>query len=71
MPIPIPFTVFQATPGQNFRKSLFVLHAYSIEPGRALVAAKFAGETIVVAVALRKGRGEVKCSGPDAKRAAL
>jgi hypothetical protein len=49
---PKPFTVFQPIPGQN-PKPLFIVHAYSIEQARALVAAKVAGETIVVAVTLR------------------
>ncbi|CAN7487175.1 hypothetical protein LJR220_004420 [Bradyrhizobium sp. LjRoot220] len=39
-----PFTVIQNG------KPLFTVHAYSIEQARALVAAKIAGETIVVAV---------------------
>ena len=45
---PKPFTVFQSIPGQNFPSSLFTVHAYSLEQARALVAAKVAGETIVV-----------------------
>jgi hypothetical protein len=45
---PKPFTVFQPIPGQNFPKPLFVIHAYSLEQARALVAARVAGETIVV-----------------------
>jgi hypothetical protein len=45
---PKPFTIFQPIPGQNFLKPLFVIHAYSLEEARALVAAKVAGETIVV-----------------------
>jgi hypothetical protein len=45
---PKPFTVFQPIPGQNFPKPLFVIHAYSLEQARALVAPKVAGETIVV-----------------------
>jgi hypothetical protein len=45
---PKPFTVFQTIPGQNFPKPIFVVHAYSLEQARALVAAKVAGETIVV-----------------------
>ena len=48
---PKPFTVFQPVPGQN-PKPLFTVHAYSLEQARALVAAKVAGETIVVAVSL-------------------
>ena len=44
---PKPFTVFQPVPGQTPRP-LFIVHAYSIEQARALVAAKVAGETIVV-----------------------
>ena len=46
-----PYTVFQPTPGQN-PKPLFTVHAYSLAQARALVAAKVAGETIVVAVSL-------------------
>ena len=41
---PQPFTVIQNG------KPLFTIHAYSLEQARALVAAKVAGETIVVAV---------------------
>ena len=48
MQTPKPFTVFQPVPGQN-PKPLFTVHAYSLEQARALVAAKVAGETIVVA----------------------
>jgi hypothetical protein len=44
---PKPFTVFQPVPGQT-PKHLFIVHAYSLEQARALVAAKVAGETIVV-----------------------
>jgi hypothetical protein len=47
---PKPFTVFQAVPGQN-PKALFTVHAYSIEQARAIVAAKIAGETIIVSAA--------------------
>ncbi|WP_165405156.1 hypothetical protein [Bradyrhizobium genosp. SA-3] len=54
MPTPKPFTVFQQTPGQN-PKPLFVIHAYSIEQARALVAAKVAGETTVVGPVSRDG----------------
>jgi len=50
---PKPFTVYQPVPGQN-PKPLFVIHAYSIEQARAVVAAKVAGETIVVAAAPRR-----------------
>jgi hypothetical protein len=46
-----PYTVFQPIPGQN-PKHLFTVHAYSLEQARALVAAKVAGKTIVVAVTL-------------------
>ena len=42
---PKPFTVIQNG------KLLFTVHAYSLEQARALVAAKVAGEVIVVAVA--------------------
>jgi hypothetical protein len=45
---PKPFTVFQPIHGQNFPQPLFVIHAYSLAQARALVAAKVAGETIVV-----------------------
>jgi hypothetical protein len=44
-----PFVVYQPPPGQN-PKPLFIVHAYSLELARAIVAAKVAGETIVVAV---------------------
>ncbi len=54
---PKPFTVFQPVPGQN-GKPLFIVHAYSIEQARALVAAKVAGETIVVAAASSPRRRE-------------
>jgi hypothetical protein len=49
-----PFRVLQPIPGQN-PKPLFVIHAYSIEQARALVAAKVAGETIVVGPVARNG----------------
>jgi hypothetical protein len=49
------FTVYQSTPGQNFPKPLFVIHAYSLEQARALVAAKVAGETIVVGTVSQGG----------------
>jgi len=52
---PKPFTVFQTIPGQNFPKPLFVIHAYSLEQARALVAAKVAGETIVVGTVSQGG----------------
>jgi hypothetical protein len=44
---PQPFTVYQSTPGQN-AKPIFTVHAYSIEQARAIVAAKVAGETIII-----------------------
>ena len=44
---PKPFTVFQPIPGQS-PKPLFIVHAYSIEQARAIVAAKVAGKVIVV-----------------------
>jgi hypothetical protein len=47
---PKPFTVIQNG------KPLFTVHAYSIEQARAVVAAKIAGETIVVAVSLAPTR---------------
>ena len=50
MQTPKPFTVFQPTPGQT-PKPLFVIHAYSLEQARALVAAKVAGETVVIPIA--------------------
>ena len=46
-PRPQLFTVFQNG------KPLFTVHAYSLDQARALVAAKVAGETVVVAVAPR------------------
>jgi hypothetical protein len=46
---PQPFTVHQPIPGQS-PKPLFTVYAYSLDQARALVAAKVAGETIVVAV---------------------
>ena len=49
MRTPKPFTVFQPIPGQN-PKPLFIVYAYSPAQARAIVAAKVAGETIVVAV---------------------
>ena len=48
---PKPFIVYQPVPGQN-AKPLFTIHAYSIEQARAIVAAKVAGEIIVIAVSL-------------------
>jgi hypothetical protein len=51
MRTPKPFTVFQPIPGQN-PKPIFTVYAYNAEQARALVAAKIAGETIVVAVSL-------------------
>ena len=39
-----PFTVIQNG------KPLFTVHAYSLDQARAIVAAKVAGETIVVAI---------------------
>lgn len=46
-----PYTVLQPIPGQN-PKQLFTLHAYSLEQARTLVAAKVAGETIVLPISL-------------------
>jgi len=46
---PKPFTVYQPMPGQN-PKPLFTVHAYSLAQARAIVAAKVAGETIVLPV---------------------
>jgi len=48
---PKPYTVYQQEPGQN-AKPIFTVYAYSLEQARALVAAKVAGETIIVAVTL-------------------
>jgi hypothetical protein len=42
-----------AGPGQTSPKPLFTVCAYSLEQARALVAAKVAGETIVVPISLR------------------
>ena len=55
---PKPFTVFQPIPGQNFPKPIFVIHAYSLEQARALVAAKVARETIVVGPVSLDGAGQ-------------
>jgi hypothetical protein len=44
---PQPFIVIQNA------KPIFTVYAYSAEQARALVAAKVAGETIIVAVTLR------------------
>jgi hypothetical protein len=52
MRYPQPFTVYQPIPGETFPKPLFTIHAYSIEQARAIVAAKVAGETIVLPVSL-------------------
>ena len=43
---PQPFVVIQNA------KPIFTVYAYSLEQARALVAAKVAGETIIVAVTL-------------------
>ena len=61
---PKPFTVYQPIPGQN-PKPLFTIHAYSLEQARAIVAAKVAGETIVVAVLTRRSQPMI----PDTKTA--
>jgi hypothetical protein len=50
-----PFTVYQPVPGQTSPKLLFTVFAYSIEAARAIVAAKVAGETIVVGPVARNG----------------
>jgi hypothetical protein len=52
---PKPFSVFQPTPGQDFPTFLFVIRAYSLAQARAIVAAKVAGETIVVGPVSRDG----------------
>jgi len=46
---PKPFTVYQQEPGQN-PKPLFTVHAYSLAQAQAIVAAKVAGEAIVLPV---------------------
>lgn len=46
---PQPFVVIQNA------KPIFTVHAYSLEQARALVAAKIAGETIVLGPLLRNG----------------
>ena len=51
---PKPFTVLQPIPGQN-PKPLFTVYAYSLDQARALVAAKVAGETIIVGPVSRDG----------------
>ncbi len=50
-----PFTVYQPIPGQTSPQPLFVIHAYSIEQARTLVAAKVAGETIIVGPVSQNG----------------
>jgi hypothetical protein len=50
-----PFTVYQPIPGQTSPQPLFIVHAYSLEQARALVAAKVAGETIIVDPVSRDG----------------
>jgi hypothetical protein len=47
-----PYTVLQPIPGQS-PKPILTVHAYLLDQARAIVAAKVAGETIVVAVTLR------------------
>jgi hypothetical protein len=47
-----------ADTGQNFPKPIFVIHAYSLEQARALVAAKVARETIVVGPVSLDGAGQ-------------
>ena len=49
---PKPFTVYQPVPGQNIPRFLFTIHARSLAQARALVAAKVAGETIVLPVSM-------------------
>ncbi|WP_161855853.1 hypothetical protein [Bradyrhizobium sp. CCBAU 051011] len=58
MQSPKPFSVFQAIPGQKDPKPLFVVHAYSLEQARAIVAGKVAGETVVVGPVSREGAGQ-------------
>jgi hypothetical protein len=41
---------FSRYPARLFPKPLFVIYAYSLEQARSLVAAKVAGEVIVVAL---------------------
>ena len=55
------FTVFQPIPGQNFPRPLFIVHAYSLEQARALVAAKVAGETIAVSKNERMSASSIQC----------
>lgn len=55
---PKPFIVFQPITGQNFPKPLFTVHAYSIEQARAIVAARVAGETIVVGPVTQDGASQ-------------
>ena len=50
-----PFTVYQPIPGQTSPQPFFIIHAYSLEQARALVAAKVAGTTIVVGPVSRGG----------------
>jgi hypothetical protein len=50
-----PFTVYQPVPGQTSPQPIFIIHAYSIEQARAVVAATIAGRTIVVGPVSRDG----------------
>ena len=45
---PKPFMLFRPSPARP-AKPLFTVHACSLEQARAIVAAKVAGETIVIA----------------------
>ena len=54
MQVPKPFRVLQPIPGQN-PKPLFIIYCYSIEQARALVAARVAGDTVVVGPVARNG----------------
>ena len=53
-----PFTVYQPVPGQTSPQPIFIIHAYSIEQARALVAATIAGETIIVGPVARNGASQ-------------
>ena len=51
---PKPFMLFGRSPARP-AKPLFTVHAYSLEQARAIVAAKVAGETIVIGPVARDG----------------
>jgi hypothetical protein len=62
---PKPFTVFQTIPGQHFPKQLFIVHCYSLAQAQTIVAAKVAGETIVVGPVSLDTKGAVTAPFSD------